>query len=167
MLNPNAKKRPTATEVLKFDFFNQIKSKHKRTPSQTQTPNPQKITIKEVNEMRIQIANLEKINEILRKDNTELNYVIKKEKNNESKRMAYELGKEKEKLMKEKEALEKQVGQLKSDLQKSERQANLYRGKLEIKNESFENLEKDYKKSKDLASYLFTNTKVFLPQKLF
>lgn len=166
MLKPNQKKRPTATEILEFDFFNQVKSKNKRTPSQTQLQNPQKITIKELNQMRIEIANLQKINEILRKDNSELNYVIKKEKNNESKKIAYELGKEKEKLIEENKNLKKQMSQVKSDLSKTERQANVYRGKLEIKNEAFETLEKDYKKSKDLASYLFTNTKVF-PFKIF
>lgn len=160
MLNPNAKKRPSATQVLEFAFFDQVKSLKQRTPSQTILGNIEKVNIKEVNQMRIKIANLEKINEILSNDNKELNQMIKKGKNIDSSQSLIDLKRANFILKEENKNHLTQIGQLKNDLIKVDREFNILTGKLKIKTELLEKLERDFKKSKDLGSYLFTNTKV-------
>lgn len=160
MLNPDAKKRPSATQVLEFGFFDQVKSPKQRTPSQTVLGNIEKVTIKEVNQMRIKIANLEKINEILSNDNKELNQMIKEGKNIDSNQTLIELKRANFTLKQENKNHFTQLGQLKNDIIKVDREFNILTGKLKIKTDLLEKLEKDFKKSKDLGSYLFTNTKV-------
>lgn len=160
MLNPDKNLRPSAEELLKFDFFESQRTRNKRSKSQTTFINEKNFSMKEVQELRLKIANLEKINEILNKDVMILNKKIKNTKNANYIEEIKELRNENDKLLQDNEILSDEYKNNKEEIRRITREKDNLTYKLAVKDQELENLQKDLKKNKDLSSYLFKNTKV-------
>ena len=160
MLNPDKNLRPTSSELLKFEFFYQHKTIHKRSKSQAMFNNEKNFSMKEVQELRLKVANLIKKNEALSKDVLILNKKIKSDKNANYIREIQFLKNENDTLSQENKILSDGYKNNKEEIRRITREKDNLMYKLAVKDQTIENQQKDIKKNKDLSSYLFKNTKV-------
>lgn len=160
MLHPNKNVRPSAAELIEFDFFQQYNKKHKRSKSQSIFNNEKNVSIKELQSLRLKVANLQKLNQDLTKDVAILNKKIKNNKNANFIEEIQMLKKENDQLKEDNEILVDTFKNNKEEIRRITREKDNLSYKLAVKDQEIENLQKDLRKNKDLSSYLFKNTKV-------
>ena len=160
MLHPNKTLRPKASEILNFKFFNILKKTHKRSKSMAILNNEANFSMKEVQELRLRVADLEKINELLVNDNQILNGRVKNKNEFKPLKENENLRNENKKLKKGLEEVSSQLDFLKEELRKSQRERDSLTSKIAIHSASNEKLAKKLSESKYLSSYLFKSTKV-------
>jgi serine/threonine protein kinase len=162
MLNPDKNLRPSAEELIKFDFFVQHTRINKRSKSQATFNNEMNFTMKEVQELRLKVANLQKVNDDLTKDVMILNKRIKNTKNSNYIEEIKMIRKENDQLMEDNRLLSDGFRNNKEEIRRITREKDNLAYKLAVKDQEVDNLRKDIGKNQDLSSYLFKNTKVGL-----
>jgi len=160
MLNPDKNIRPSAQELIQFDFFQQHIRKPKRSRSQATFNNEMNFSMKEVQELRLKVANLQKVNQDLSRDVKILNKRIKNTKNSNYIEEIKSLKKENDRLTKDNELLSEGFRNNKEEIRRINREKDNLSYKLAVKYQEVDNLTKDIQKNQDLSSYLFKNTKV-------
>lgn len=159
MLHPDKNQRPSAKQLLTFEFFNILQNKMNRKPSNVMI---KRVDIHEVEKLQIEIARLKSINEQIINDNKELNRRIKINKNQE-------VNSEIDRLTKELNVKNLEIKDLKQDLEELQQDFTSLKRNFEnltykytVKESENERLNSEIKNSKNLNSYLFKNSKVNL-----
>ena len=160
MLHPDKALRPSASQILGYQFFDLIKNNHKRSKSQSLLNKEKNFSMREVQELRVRVASLEKINEILSKDNQILNSRIKNSKNENLLSEIDVLKRSNNYLQEENKTIKDELVRYREDTRVLNREKESLRFKVAVQSEANDKLVGDVKKSKDLSSYLFKNTKV-------
>lgn len=157
MLHPDKNQRPSAKQLLTFEFFNILQKRMSRKPSNVII---KKVDIHEVEKLQIEIARLKNINEQIINDNKELNRRIKINKNQE-------INSEVDRLTKEISQKNAQINDLKQELEDFQQEYTSLKRNFEsltykytVQEAENERLNSDIKNSKNLNSYLFKNSKV-------
>lgn len=160
MLNPDKNLRPSSAQLLKYEFFAEHNFRHKRSKSQSKLNLEKNFTMKEVQELRLKVANLEKKNTELGKDVMILNKKIKNNKNANYIQEIKVLKNENDRLLQDNQILSDGYKNYKEEIRRMTREKDNLNYKLAVKDQQIENQLKDMQKNKDLSSYLFKNTKV-------
>jgi predicted RNase H-like nuclease (RuvC/YqgF family) len=157
MLHPDKNQRPSAKQLLTFEFFNILQNKMSRKPSNVII---KKVDIHEVEKLQIEIARLKNINEQVMNDNKELNRRIKINKNQE-------INSEVDRLTKEVSQKSAEIDDLKQELEDFQQEYSSLKRNFEslsykytVQEAENERLNSEVKNSKNLNSYLFKNSKV-------
>ena len=162
MLHPDKALRPSAEQLLSFQFFDAQRKKHLRSKSQNILAADLNFSMKEVQQLRLELANYKKVNEMLSKDILALNKRVKNSKDANHLEEIKTLKKSNDRLEEEAKLAGQQARDRKEELRRVSREKDNLAYKLAVKDTELENLQADLQKSKDLSSYLFKNTKVGL-----
>jgi serine/threonine protein kinase len=160
MLNPDKNLRPSSEVLLEYEFFDPQRKKHKRSKSQNIMMTEKNFSMKEVQELRLELANLKKINQMMNSDILALNKRIKNSKDANYIEEIKQLKKENDQTKEQNEIFKNEYKNQKEEIRRISREKDNLNYKLAVKDQELENLQKDLQKSKDLSSYLFKNTKV-------
>lgn len=155
MLHPNKDKRPTAKELMNFDFFKNINNPLKKTDSMKMID--EVVSVKVVEELKVKLAEFEQLNENLM--NEKMNLIEKlKEKDNSD--MIEKTVEENNKLKLEIEKLKQENQNLEDDLSYSERDNNLINSKLNKLKIDQEKSKQAMSQMKTMNQHMFKNSKV-------
>ena len=149
-------------QLLSFQFFDAQRKKHLRSKSQNILAADLNFSMKEVQQLRLELANYKKVNEMLSKDILALNKRVKNSKDANHLEEIKTLKKSNDRLEEEAKLAGQQARDRKEELRRVSREKDNLAYKLAVKDTELENLQADLQKSKDLSSYLFKNTKVGL-----
>ena len=157
MLHPDSNHRPSAKQLLNFEFFAIVNGSMKRNPSNTIIKNA---SIEELERLQLEIAKLKSINEKITKDNKNMNNIIKSSKNE---KIFVELeNKNKELQTKEKEIqkIKQDNNTMSEDIRNLQREFDTLNYKYTINENEKNKLNEELKKQRNLSSYLFKSSKV-------
>lgn len=163
MLHPDPKKRPSARDLLNnFPYFHVNKGSNSRSKSINSVAKERNVSNKDLENLRLQVATLNQMNQKLQKENENLKGRIRGSKNS-GLIMEIEVAKKKnEGLVLEVQMLKEQLSELRDDYNDSQREVRKLQKNLLISRETVSSQEKDLGKLKDLNVYLFKHTKVLI-----
>lgn len=166
MLQPKKGKRPTTRELLDCDFFKRAANPMTKSKSKKALHQQQNISMKEVIQLRIKLAELQKDKNVLTDQVKGLQEKLKEGPNLDVMKKITDLEEEIKKLQAENEQLKASNKELSEDLEFSQREERNLQQKLTKRNQNIAKLEKSGQQIKEVNKFIFSKSKVTLTRNL-
>jgi serine/threonine protein kinase len=162
MLQPKKQNRATTRQLLDCEFFKQAANPMTKSKSRKALHNQENISMKEVIQLRVKIAELKKQNNDLVEKVKNLETKLVKGPQQDLTSKVTELENELKKLTEEHNKLKSNNKELNEDLEFSKREERNLKQKLNKRNESIAKLEKASQQIKTVNKFIFQKSKVDL-----
>lgn len=162
MLQPRKEKRPTTRQLLECDFFKKAANPMTKSKSRKALHKQENISMKEVIQLRVKIAELKKNNNDLTEKVKKLEEKVSEGPNKDLSKKVGELEAEIQKLQYKNAQLQGTNKELKQDLEFSKREERTLKQKLIKRDQSIAKLEKTGQQMKDVNKFIFGKSKVKL-----
>ena len=160
MLQPKKSNRPTTRQLLDAEFFKKAANPMTKSKSRKALDKQENISMKEVIQLRIKIAELKKQNNDLSANVKRLEAQSKTETNSDIMERIGVMEKELKLLKVKNDELESENQELKQDVEFSKREERTLKNKLKKHELSLAKLEKTIQQMKEVNKFIFSKSKV-------
>ena len=160
MLQPKKSNRPTTRQLLDAEFFKKAANPMTKSKSRKALQSQQNISMKEVIQLRLKIAELTKQNNDLTANVKRMEAQSKKGANSDVMERVEKMEKELKLLNGKKDELESENQELKQDVEFSKREERTLKNKLKKHELSLAKLEKTIQQMKEVNKFIFSKSKV-------
>lgn len=166
MLQPRKQKRPTTRQLLDCDFFKRAANPMTKSKSKKALHQQQNISMKEVIQMRIKLAELKKENNDLKENLANLEKKVEAGPNQDMSQKVKELEESIKKLKTQNHEIQAKNKELSEDLEFAQREERNLKQKLTQRNQNIAKLEKSGQQIKDVNKFIFGKSKVIVTRNL-